>query len=304
MPKLPPPPPAATTSPQSHFSSPSSFSSPSLMRNTSNNNNSGIRNYVPSSSCYMSDDDSSLSSPEKRKKLDDSIDNNNNEVELAIFAREGEEMVCLVSSDEQKFKISREAIKISSFIEDVVLVYSRGYDDSSSEDSSLKGDAITDSMMKTDDGNGNQQVKEVPLQRVKGSSLSKIVDFCNHYHYIEALPEIKPPFKTSRMEDIVNPCVWYADFIKKMTWNQLQDLVLAANYLDIKPLLRLCVLGVSLEVKGKHEEELRPMFGIRNEPFDVPATSTNRWCDQYMESRVPSSVANEIRAAVVAKINA
>ena len=40
------------------------------------------------------------------------------------------------------------------------------------------------------------------------------------------------------------------------------DLVAAANYMDIKPLLDLSCLAVSIHIKGKTVEELQQIFNI------------------------------------------
>ena len=73
------------------------------------------------------------------------------------------------------------------------------------------------------------------------------------------------PFQSSILNELVQD--WYANFVEDMEWKLLLQMVGAANFLDIKPLLQLCCLGVVQRIVGKSAEEVRPMFGIRN-PVD------------------------------------
>jgi Skp1 family, dimerisation domain len=57
---------------------------------------------------------------------------------------------------------------------------------------------------------------------------------------------------------------WYAEFVK-IDRELLFDLVAAANYMNIKPLLDLSCLAVSILIKGKSAAELRSMFNIQEE---------------------------------------
>ena len=47
--------------------------------------------------------------------------------------------------------------------------------------------------------------------------------------------------------------------------NLLFELVTAANFMDIKPLLDLTCLAVAVLIKGKQASELRAMFNISND---------------------------------------
>lgn len=98
--------------------------------------------------------------------------------------------------------------------------------------------------------------------KVTSDVLAKVVDYCTHYQSVEKMNEIATPLKGTTVKEIVEQ-EWYVDFCN-VERNMLIDLVAAANYLDIKPLLQLSCLAVSANIIGKTEEEMREIFGIKN----------------------------------------
>ena len=96
-----------------------------------------------------------------------------------------------------------------------------------------------------DDDDDDEEVREIPLPNVKDAVLTKVIEYCTHY-LEEAMTPIQTPLKSSKIEDIVQP--WYADFVK-VEQALLFELVTAANFMDIKPLLDLTCLAVSVLIK-------------------------------------------------------
>ena len=62
------------------------------------------------------------------------------------------------------------------------------------------------------------------------------------------MTEIEKPLKSQVMADVVQK--WYADFVD-LEQVLLFELILAANYMDIKPLLDLTCATVASMIKGK-----------------------------------------------------
>jgi S-phase kinase-associated protein 1 len=62
------------------------------------------------------------------------------------------------------------------------------------------------------------------------------------------------------VEEIVKP-EWFAKFCE-VDREVMFQLVAAANFLNIKPLLDLTCLAVSVSIKGKSVEELRSIFNL------------------------------------------
>lgn len=77
---------------------------------------------------------------------------------------------------------------------------------------------------------------------------------------------------------------WYAKFITEgVTQEVLFDLILAANYLDIKPLLELSCATVASLIDKKTPEEIRILFGIEGEftPVDEQLVrEQNNWWEE------------------------
>jgi len=75
---------------------------------------------------------------------------------------------------------------------------------------------------------------------------------------------------------------WYADFVK-VEQVLLFELVIAANFMDIKPLLDLTCLAVSVMIKGKSADDIRKIFNISNDftpEEEAQVREENKWCEQ------------------------
>lgn len=111
----------------------------------------------------------------------------------------------------------------------------------------------------------NDTESDVPITftitNVRTLVLTKVIEYCTHYQE-EPMTPITTPLKSSKIEDLVQP--WYASFVQ-LEQPMLFELVTAANYMDIKSLLDLTCLAVSIYIKGKSAEELRQIFNISAE---------------------------------------
>lgn len=131
----------------------------------------------------------------------------------------------------------------------------------------------------TVDGEDDGEDHEIQLPNVKSTVLAKVIEYCEHYQTEEMTP-ITTPLKSSKIEDMVQP--FYAEFVK-LDQNMLFELVTAANFMDIKPLLDLACLAVSIMIKGKSAEELRAMFNLStgfNPEEEAQVREENKWAEQ------------------------
>ncbi|GKZ00100.1 hypothetical protein MPSEU_000963400 [Mayamaea pseudoterrestris] len=142
--------------------------------------------------------------------------------------------------------------------------------------------AFVEASVERDDDDEEDLAKsiKIPVPNVSAEVLAKVVDYMKHYKE-EVMTTISTPLRSNALADLVQP--WYADFCD-VERNLLFDMVAAANFMDIKPLLDLTCLATSILIKGKSAEELRQMFNISQEEFAA---------DEAAEGRGEGWVANE-----------
>ncbi|VDP15501.1 unnamed protein product [Soboliphyme baturini] len=102
--------------------------------------------------------------------------------------------------------------------------------------------------------------EHIPLPNVNAAILKKVIQWCT-YHKDDSPPLEDDDTKEKRSDDISS---WDADFLK-VDQGTLFELILAANYLDIKGLLDVTCKTVANMIKGKTPEEIRRTFNIKND---------------------------------------
>ena len=103
---------------------------------------------------------------------------------------------------------------------------------------------------------------EVPLPDVNGKTLKRVVDYLTHYENSEPKP-IPKPLKNSHIDEILDK--WDYDFIIEVPLDDSIDLLNAANYMDIAPLLQLACCRIAREMIDRPVEEVRELFGITSD---------------------------------------
>lgn len=116
----------------------------------------------------------------------------------------------------------------------------------------------------------------VPLPNVNAAILNKVIQWAT-YHKDDP-PVVEDEEKEKRTDDISS---WDADFLK-LDQGTLFELILAANYLDIKGLLDVTCKTVANMIKGKTPEEIRKTFNITNDftpEEEEQIRRENEWCE-------------------------
>mmetsp|Transcript_15739 Transcript_15739/g.17771 ORF Transcript_15739/g.17771 Transcript_15739/m.17771 type:complete len:168 (-) Transcript_15739:352-855(-) len=154
----------------------------------------------------------------------------------------------LVSQEKEKFPVSKEVAEMSNLVKEMT-------EDEEDEDS------------------------DIPLPNVSSRVLKKVIEFCQH-HEKEKMPEIEKPLKSSNMAEVVSD--WDAKFVE-VEQELLFQLILAANYMDIKSLLDLSCAKVASMIKGKTPEEIRKTFNITNDftpEEECTVREENKWSEE------------------------
>ncbi|MCE3050268.1 suppressor of kinetochore protein mutant [Datura stramonium] len=96
----------------------------------------------------------------------------------------------------------------------------------------------------------------IPLPNVTSKILSKVIEYCKRH--VEAAANTDDKASEDELKS------FDSDFVK-VDQGTLFDLILAANYLNIKSLLDLTCQTVADMIKGKTPEEIRKTFNIKND---------------------------------------
>mmetsp|Transcript_20082 Transcript_20082/g.22349 ORF Transcript_20082/g.22349 Transcript_20082/m.22349 type:complete len:172 (+) Transcript_20082:76-591(+) len=164
--------------------------------------------------------------------------------------------VKLQSSDEETYDVSPEVAQMSTTIKNML------------EDLDTDGDTA------------------IPLPNVSGKILKKVIEYCNwHVEHPSANDETKKEGTDENKTDEDGKLTivkWDKDFMN-VEQEMLFELILAANYLDIKPLLDLGCKTVVNMMKGKSVEEIRKVFHIKNDftpEEEAKVRKENEWCEE------------------------
>lgn len=153
--------------------------------------------------------------------------------------------ITLVSSDGEKIQISEKAAKRSILIKGIL--------DDYPED------------------------QEIPLHNVKMTILQRVVSYLENYAEIDP-KEIERPLPSNNFNECVDS--WDYQFID-VELDVVFEIILAANYMDIKPLMELASSKVASIIKGKSPEEIRKIFNIQNDftpEEENQIREENQWC--------------------------
>ncbi|TRM62577.1 Skp1 family, dimerization domain-containing protein [Schizophyllum amplum] len=160
-------------------------------------------------------------------------------------------MVLLVTSDNEQFNTEKEIVERSVLIKNML------------------------------EGACGESEQPIPLPNVSSSVLKKVLEYCEH-HRGEPLPtpdtDQSQDETRKRTTDISE---WDQKFIN-VDQEMLFEIILAANYLDIKPLLDVGCKTVANMIKGKTPEEIRKLFNIVNDftpEEEAQIKKENEWAE-------------------------
>ena len=154
----------------------------------------------------------------------------------------------------------------------VILISSDGETIETSAKAAMRSTIIKDSIQ-----DSREDIIEFNANNVKGNILKKIVEYLEHYKETEP-KEIERPLPSPNFKECVEE--WDFNYID-INLDEIFEIILAANYLDIKPLLELSSAKVASILKGKTIEEIKQTFGITNDftpEEEQQIIEENKWC--------------------------
>jgi S-phase kinase-associated protein 1 len=106
----------------------------------------------------------------------------------------------------------------------------------------------------------DDKADEFPVPGVTSAVLEKVVEYLSHHKGTEP-PIIEKPLRSKVMRDVCSD-KWDAEYIDRIgeTRQLLYDLILAANYMDIKGLLHLGCAKVASLIKGQPLEKIKEIL--------------------------------------------
>ncbi|CZR59091.1 probable SKP1-kinetochore protein complex CBF3, subunit D [Phialocephala subalpina] len=102
---------------------------------------------------------------------------------------------------------------------------------------------------------------EIPIPNVNDTVLKKVIEWCEHHKADPAASNDDDSDSRKKTTDIDE---WDQKFMQ-VDQEMLFEIILASNYLDIKPLLDVGCKTVANMIKGKSPEEIRKTFNITND---------------------------------------
>jgi S-phase kinase-associated protein 1 len=158
---------------------------------------------------------------ENKTEPENDVDN-----ELGGLDEDTEETLVLISCEEQnplRFEISRNAAEMCNLVKSIL--------------------------------EGDPNAREMEIKKVTGEHLKLIVDYLKH-HNGKVPAEIAKPIRSVKMEKIVED-PWDAEFINNLSKRTIFQVILGANYMDIKSLLHLGCAKIATLIKGKSPDDIR-----------------------------------------------
>lgn len=125
------------------------------------------------------------------------------------------------------------------------------------------------------DLSSGSELPTIPLSNVTSKVLTKTIEYCDYY-----LVNKPKQLDDKKISNEITP--WEIEFCN-IDQKDLFGLILAANYLNIKPLLDLTCKTVANMIKGKTPEEIRKTFNIKNDftpEEEEKVRKDNEWCEE------------------------
>ncbi|KAJ2156585.1 suppressor of kinetochore protein mutant [Coemansia sp. RSA 552] len=133
----------------------------------------------------------------------------------------------------------------------------------------------------------------IPVPNVSGPILNMVIRYCKHHRDDISRQQPRDPLPgdgNDSREAVTQQAISRMDAFDhdfcRVDQGTLFDLILAANFLDIQPLLDLVGYTVARKMEGKSVEELRETFGVKGDftpEEEAQARKDNDWCEEEQQ---------------------
>ncbi|ODV87130.1 hypothetical protein CANARDRAFT_194246 [[Candida] arabinofermentans NRRL YB-2248] len=171
-----------------------------------------------------------------------------------------ERKIVIITSDGERFEVERKvaekSILIKNMLKNLLPVEGEEDDDYDEDD---------------------DEPIEVPTQNVRSAVMKNILHWCEHYKD-HTFPDDEQDDDSKKSAPID---AWDKNFLN-VDQEMLYEIILASNYLNIKPLLNSGCKVVAEMIRGKSPEEIRKTFNIVNDftpEEEVAIRRENEWAE-------------------------
>lgn len=123
----------------------------------------------------------------------------------------------------------------------------------------------------------------IPLE-TDSNTFEKIIEYLNHFNGNKP-QEIQKPLLSSDMKKATDE--WSANFIDKLTVEELVNLTTTSYLMKINSLLNLCCAKMVTLCKGKTQEQIFNLFGVSSDFFTPEKIEqikeSNKWVDDIFQ---------------------
>ena len=114
------------------------------------------------------------------------------------------------------------------------------------------------------DFNNDFPEEAIELKNINNQTLIKVKEYLEHYENIEP-KKIMHPLPKKDFKECVD--TWDYDYINLQN-ESIFEIMLAANFMDIQPLLELASAKIASLIKGKNERQIREILNMQNDHGD------------------------------------
>ena len=140
---------------------------------------------------------------------------------------------------------------------------------------------------------GDQEAVSFPVPRVDGATLALVVDYLKHHDGV--VPgKIPCPVRSKEMKDIVSD-PWDAEWMDAFDNVTIFKVILAANYMEIIPLLHLACAKIATIIKALPQKEINEI--IKEEEEFQKAEKAEQDAEKEEKKYAEEEVDDEVKSA-------